>query len=444
MNIITRFAPSPTGMLHVGNVRTAIVNWLFAKKMNGKFMLRMDDTDLERSKDEYKTGIIEDLKWLGLEWEIFATQSERLEKYNLVKDKLIQQGRLYECYETPEELDTKRKIQSSSGRPPIYDRAALKLTEEHKQKYKDQGRKPHYRFKLDEEMIVWQDLVKGELKFDPLHLSDPILVREDGSMTYMISSTIDDIDFKITHIIRGEDHVSNTAIQMQLFKALNSTPPECGHLALIQSQDSKISKRIGGFDIKSLKEEGIEPMALISFLSTLGTSKPIKAFINIQEAIEYFDINSFSLSPTNYSFEELERINQKIVSHYDFNDIKEKLIEFGCTDIDEEFWLAIRGNIHNLKEAFTWWKICNKPTSLIRQDPDFLLHASNLFPEGKIDEHTWSNWTKLVANETGKKGKELFMPLRLALTGLDHGPELQKLLPLMSREDILNRLKGTN
>jgi glutamyl-tRNA synthetase len=427
-------------MLHVGNIRTAIVNWLFAKKMNGKFMLRMDDTDLERSKDEFKQAIIEDLKWLGLEWEIFATQSERLERYNIIKDQLINQGRLYECFETPEELETKRKIQTSSGRPPIYDRAALKLTTEQKQKYRDHGRKPHYRFLLNDEPIIWQDMVKGELKFDPAHLSDPILIREDGSMTYMISSTIDDIDFDITHIIRGEDHVSNTAIQIQLFKALGSNPPQCGHLALIQSKDNKISKRVGGFDIRSLKEDGIEPLALISFLSTLGTSKPITAFNSISEVIDNFDIKSFSLSPTNYSFEELERINQKIISHYNFTEVKDRLIQLGCTNIDEQFWDMVKANINTLKEALIWWNIFKNPSSLIRQDNEFLTQASQLLPEGPISDTTWSEWTRKLSEATGKKGKELFMPLRLALTGLEHGPELGKILPLLGREEIIKRL----
>ncbi|MDF2966069.1 MAG: gltX1 [Rickettsiaceae bacterium] len=440
MSIITRFAPSPTGMLHVGNIRTAIVNWLFTKKMNGKFMLRMDDTDLERSKEEYKQAIIEDLKWVGLDWDIFATQSERLGRYNKVKEELIASNRLYECYETPEELETKRKILVSSGRPPIYDRAALKLTSEQKQKYKDQGRKPHYRFLLNDEQITWHDMVKGEMKFDPANLSDPILVREDGSMTYMISSTIDDIDFAITHIIRGEDHVSNTAIQVQLFKALNSEPPKCGHLALIQSKDNKISKRVGGFDIRSLKGEGIEPLSLISFLSTLGTSKPITAFADKQEAIDSFDIKSFSLSPTNYSFEELERINQKIVSQYNFLEVRERLEALGCSGINEQFWLAIKANIHTLKEVITWWQICKNPAGLVQEDREFLMQAASLLPEGDINETTWSEWTKKVAEVTGKKGKELFMPLRLALTGMDHGPELKQILPLIGRDEIIRRL----
>jgi glutamyl-tRNA synthetase len=440
MSVITRFAPSPTGMLHVGNMRTAIVNWLFTKKMNGKFMLRMDDTDLERSKDEFKEGIIEDLKWVGLNWDIYATQSSRVDRYNKVKEQLIKEGRLYECYETPEELDTKRKIQASSGRPPIYDRAALKLTDEQKQKYRDQGRKPHYRFLLNEDMIVWSDMVKGEMKFDPAHLSDPILVREDGTMTYMISSTIDDIDFEITHIIRGEDHVSNTAIQVQLFKALGCNPPECGHLALIQSKEGKISKREGGFDIRSLKEDGIESLTLISFLSALGTSRPIVPYTNVEEVINDFDLKSFSLSPTNYSFEELERLNQKIVSHYNFAEVKNRLIELGCKGIDEKFWLAVRANINTVAEALTWWQICKSPIGLVKQDAEFLHQAAQVLPEGDIDENTWGSWTKKVAESTGRKGKELFAPLRLALTGMDHGPELKQMLPLIGREEVIKRL----
>jgi glutamyl-tRNA synthetase len=441
MDIITRFAPSPTGMLHVGNARTAIVNFLFAKASCGKFMLRIDDTDLERSKEEYVDGIKKDLMWLGFEWDIFARQSERFERYNDIRDKLIKAGRLYECFETSEELETKRKLQLSSGRPPIYDRASLKLTSDQKQSYLSLGRKPHYRFLLNSGDIKWQDMIRGEIKFDSAHLSDPILIREDGTMTYMISSTIDDIDFRISHVVRGEDHITNTALQLQLFEAMGSTPPQFGHLALITTKDEKISKRIGGFDLKSLREdEGIEAMAINSLFSTLGSSMQITAVNNLNEIIKNFDIMKFSRNAANYSFEDLERINHKIVSNMEYSDVAKRLEQEGLGDLNEEFWLAIRPNLNHIGDARIWWDICHSHIKSENLDVHFLKTSCNLLPSGKIDNDTWSIWTKSISEQTGKKGRELFMPLRIALTGMDHGPEMSHILPLIGREKVTERL----
>jgi glutamyl-tRNA synthetase len=442
MNIITRFAPSPTGMLHVGNARTAIVNYLFAKANGGKFMLRIDDTDLERSKEEYVDGIKEDLAWLGLEWDIFARQSERFERYNNVRDELIKAGRLYECFETSEELETKRKLQLSSGRPPIYDRAALKLTEAQKDAYIKEGRKVHYRFRLKEGDIKWNDMVRGEIKFDSANLSDPILIREDGTMTYMISSTVDDVDFKITHVIRGEDHITNTALQIQLFEAMNSAPPTFGHLALITTKEEKISKRIGGFDLKSLREEnGIEPMAINSLFSAIGSAMQVTSHASLDEIIKTFDITKFSRNAANYSFDDLERLNHKIISNLEYFEVRDRLEAIGLKELSEVFWIAIRPNLNSISDAKIWWNICYTDINSDNLDKEFLKVAYDLLPEGDINSETWAVWTKLIAAQTGKKGKELFMPLRMALTGIDHGPEMRAILPLIGRENVKNRLK---
>ncbi|EER21845.1 glutamate--tRNA ligase, partial [Rickettsia endosymbiont of Ixodes scapularis] len=320
--VITRFAPSPTGMLHVGNIRVALLNWLYAKKHNGQFILRFDDTDLERSKQEYKDAIEEDLKFLNINWGQTFNQLSRLNRYDEIKNLLLNKKRLYACYETPEELELKHKFQLSKGLPPIYDRASLNLTEEQAKKYIEQGRKPHYRFLVNHEPISWHDMIKGEVKYDGKALSDPIVIRADGSMTYMLCSVIDDIDYDITHIIRGEDHVSNTAIQIQMFEALNKIPPVFGHLSLIINKDEKISKRVGGFEIATLRKEiGIEAMAIASFFSLLGSSAQILPYKSIDKLANQFEISSFSKSPTIYQPEDLERLNHKLLISLDFDEV---------------------------------------------------------------------------------------------------------------------------
>ena len=438
--IITRFAPSPTGKLHIGNVRTALINWLYTKKHGGDFILRMDDTDLARSRDEYKDAIIEDLKWLGLEWDSSFNQLSRLEKYEQAKQELIAKGRLYPCYETPEELDIKRKLQLSRGLPPIYDRAALKLTDQQIKQYEDQGRKPHYRFLINDAEIHWEDMVKGEIKYQGAKLSDPVIVRADGTMTYMLCSTIDDIEYEISHVIRGEDHVSNTAIQIQMFEAMNAAAPAFGHLSLVKSKDDKISKRIGGYDISQLRDvENIEPMTINSFLGLIGSSNTVHACKTMQDLINDFDISAYSKSPTTYMPEELELLNHKIVITYDYSDITEYLKANGLEKVDEKFWLAIRPNLSKLSDIKEWWQICHKPEKANGLDEELLSIAAEHLPE-EITDTTWKEWTKAIASHSGKKGKELFMPLRLALTGKNSGPELKNLLPLLSHEEIIARL----
>jgi len=439
---ITRFAPSPTGLLHVGNVRTALINYLFTKKNHGTFMLRMDDTDIMRSKEEYATAIEQDLKWLGFEWDIFAKQSDRLDRYEEIKQKLLASGRLYRCYESQEELEIKRKMQLSRGMPPIYERGALKLTEEQKNQFEAEGKKPHYRFLLKDEPIIWQDQIRGETHFEGKNLSDPILVREDGSMTYILSSVIDDIDYKITNIIRGEDHVTNTAIQIQIFAALNSTAPNFAHLALIKSKDAEISKRTGGFDIKSLRESGIVAMAISSMFASIGTSGSIEPCTSLEELVAAFDISKFGRAPASYDQEDLLRLNHKILSITNFAEIKSQLKDLAITDIDENFWLSVRSNIKTLNELSDWYKICKEPLKPEIEDVDLLKQAIELFPGGELDETTWGNWTKLLQEASGKKGKALFMPLRKALTAMEHGPELKMMLPLIGRDKIIKRLSG--
>jgi glutamyl-tRNA synthetase len=441
MTIKTRFAPSPTGMLHVGNARTAIINYLYARKYSGIFILRLDDTDSERSLDKYKESIKNDLKFLGLEWDLEFKQSDRYERYNEIKKILLSKNRLYPCFETSEELEIKRKLQLSSGKPPIYDRSALLLTDEQINNLIKSGKKPHYRFFIDNRPIIWNDLIKNDLHYDGSNLSDPIVIREDGSMTYMLCSVIDDIDYDITHIIRGEDHVSNTAIQMQMFEALNSTCPTFGHLSLVTSKDEKISKRNGGFEIATLRDNlSLEPMSINSFFSFIGSSKIIYPYKNLKDLILEFNIKYFSKSPTIYMQEDLERLNHKLLLKLEFSDIKEKLKLLNLEDkINEQFWLIVRPNLKNLKELEDWWNICHHHKKVENLDKDLLSIAADLLPH-EIDINSWHNWTKNISNQTGIVGKQLFQTLRLAITSRASGPEMSNILLLIGREEIIKRL----
>lgn len=441
--VITRFAPSPTGMLHVGNIRAALLNWLYAKKHNGQFILRFDDTDLERSKQEYKDAIKKDMKFLNLNLDQTFNQLSRLNRYNEIKKLLLNKKRLYTCYETPEELELKRKFQLSKGLPPIYDRSALNLKEDQIQKYIEQGRKPHYRFLVNHALITWHDMIKGKVKYEGKALSDPIVIRANGSMTYMLCSVIDDVDYEISHIIRGEDHVSNTAIQIQMFEALDKYPPTFGHLSLIINKDEKISKRVGGFEIASLREEvGLEAMAIASFFSLLGSSTQILPYKKMDDLVKYFEIGSFSKNPTIYQPEDLEKLNHKLLINLDFNELKDRLKEIKADYIDENFWLSVRPNLQKLFDVKNWWEICHKTPDIkdLNLDKEYLKHAAALLPEEEITTKTWGIWTKKLASITNRKGKELFLPLRLALTGKESGPEISKVLPLIKREEIMKRL----
>ncbi len=443
MKIKTRFAPSPTGLLHVGNIRTALINWLFTKKNGGSFTLRIDDTDLVRSTKEFTECIKQDLSWLKLNWDDLIFQSNRFDRYTEIKNLLIKQGKLYPCYETPEELDIKRKLQLGQGKPPIYDRSALKLSDKQKEQLEASGKKPHYRFLLENRKISWQDLVRDEVTFAENSMSDPILIREDGSWTYMLCSVIDDIDLNITHIIRGEDHISNTAVQIQIFEILGAKLPTFAHLARITSKEAKISKRVGGFDIQNLREEkGIEAMTINNFLATIGTSDPVSHFSEIEDIIEHFELNKFHKSPTNYDEDDLIRINHKILADSSFAEISPRLKQMNLNKIDENFWLIVRKNLNTLNEIILWNNICFDKVVPVIDNKDFLNACAQCLPTDNWDETIWEKWMHNIISVTNKKGKELFLPIRLALTGIEHGPELKSMIYLLGKEKILKRLNG--
>jgi glutamyl-tRNA synthetase len=430
-----RFAPSPTGYLHVGNVRTALVNWLFVRKSGGHFLLRIDDTDTERSKDEYTAAIKEDMAWLGLAWDSEEHQSSRFARYKIAADTLRDSGRLYPCYETPEELEIQRKMLSGRGLPPIYKRA----TDEQKKKYEAEGRTPHWRFQLNDETMEWNDLIRGHVAMRANTMSDPVLLRADGVPVYTLASVVDDGEMNITHVIRGEDHVSNTAVQIQLYKALGFKVPEFAHMALLKTKDGELSKRLGGNDIRALREAGILPMAVNALLARIGTSDAVEAFAEIRSLIDGFDFKRFGRAPANYDVAELEKINEKILHQLPFAAVKEK-ISFA----DENFWLGVRGNLKNIAEAKQWWEILHGDVQaeLNHDERAFLRGISSLLPPAPWDEKTWETWIAAIKPTTGRKGKELFKPLRLALTGREDGPEMKKLLPILGREKTVRRLAG--
>jgi glutamyl-tRNA synthetase len=440
--IVTRFAPSPTGLLHVGSIRPILVNYLFAKQAKGKFILRIDDTDLARCSDYYKQQILQDLQWLGIKWDDIFYQSQRLDRYNQVVKLLLESGRLYECFESPEELDLKRKTRLSSGKPPIYDRSALKLTYEQKLQYIERGRKPCYRFKLEDKDIVWDDLIRSSVRYKGQDLSDPIVIRQDGSFTYMLCSAIDDYDYNISHIFRGEDHINNTAIQLQMLEAMSAKIPQFGHLSFLKAKDDKISKRVGGYEVAKFITGNFQPMAINSFFAYIGTSKPIVAKNNLQELIDDFDIKVFSPSPTIYTESEIEILNHKLLIQLDFSDVADSFCKMGLAEIDEEFWLAVRKNLNILLDVKLWWQICKSPIIVDPEklDRDFLEITADLLPSGKLDQDSWGKWTDSISEKTGRRGKDLFMPLRIALTGLQHGPEMRLLLPIIGRHEIERRI----
>ncbi len=436
MTTICRFAPSPTGFLHVGNIRAAIINFLYTKKTNGKFLLRLDDTDVERVRDEYREQILRDMEWLGLANDGLFKQSDRLEKYEEAKNKLIASGRLYECFETPEELNLQRKSQIVSGHTPIYNRGALKLTQEQKNNFRTQGIKPHYRFLLENKTTAWEDKIKGRIAYEGLHFSDPVLVRDNGMPTYTFCSVVDDIECGITDIIRGEDHVTNTVIQIQIFEALGAKAPDFSHLALVQASAGKISKREGGFDVKTLRAEGYEPMAVINLLSQIGTSGSLQIHKNFDELVSDFSFGKFSKSATNYDIGELKNINQKLLQIVDFSYIAAR------EKISEKLWNAVKANITFLSEAKEWIEICEEKFRFANkeEDKEFLRQAASLLPQDTSDENCWNIWLNEIKQNSPRKGKELFMPIRLALSGKEHGPELKFLVNLISREEIISRL----
>ena len=435
MSIKVRFAPSPTGYLHVGNIRTALINWLFVKKMGGHFLLRIDDTDTERSKDEYTSAIKEDLSWLGLTWDSEEHQSKRFDHYTLAAEKLRAAGRLYPAYETPEELDIQRKMLASRGLPPIYKRASA----EQIAKYEAEGRKPHYRFSLTDEEITWDDLIRGTVAMRASTMSDPVLLRADGMPVYTLASVVDDGELAVTHVIRGEDHVSNTAVQVQLYKALGFTVPHFAHMALLKTKEGEMSKRLGGNDIRALRDSGILPMAINALLARIGTSEPVEAFASLAPLADSFDFKKFGRAPANYDVAELEKLNEKLLRQLPFAAVASKL-DF----TDESFWLSIRPNIKTLSEVRDWWDIIHGTVDAKTDaaDSEFIRSTIDKLPAAPWDETTYDTWLAAIKPATDRKGKTLFMPLRLALTGLEHGPELKKILPLLGRDKVIERLSA--
>ncbi|MXO86255.1 glutamate--tRNA ligase [Altererythrobacter aurantiacus] len=437
----TRFAPSPTGRLHVGNIRTALHNFLAARQAGGRFLLRIDDTDAERSREEYVEAIREDLAWLGMTPDGEERQSERLELYERAFERLVEDGRVYRAYETAQELELKRKILLGRGKPPIYDRAALALTDAERSEKEAQGIVPHWRFKLDHESpIIWDDAVRGPQKFDAAQMSDPVIRRADNSWLYMLPSAIDDIDMAITQVLRGEDHVSNTAVQIQMFEALGASPPAFAHTALLVGREGKLSKRLGSLGCDAFREQDYEPMAINALLARLGTSKPVEPIASMAELIETFDLSSFGRAPAKFDEAELARINAQIVHQLPF----EAVSGFVPEGFTPEAWHAIRPNLEKKSEVVEWWQTVTGPITqpeFSAEDRSYLAEAASLL---EWDENPWQKLTGALKDRTGRKGRALFLPLRQALTGRDHGPDMGELLLLIGEEEARARLEAAS
>jgi len=443
MAVRVRFAPSPTGRLHVGNIYIALHNWLFARKAGGEFLLRLDDTDLERSTEDFAEGIKTDLTWLGLTWNLFDRQSVRLAIYDAAADKLRASGRLYACYETAEELSLKRKIQLSQGKPPIYDRAALKLTDADRARLEAEGHKPHWRFKLEPKDVRWDDLVRGPQHVDETSQSDPVLVRANGTYLYTFTSVVDDIAFGISDVIRGADHVTNTATQIQIFEALGAKAPRFAHLPLlIDAAGEGLSKRLGALSIGQLREQGLEPMSINAYLARIGTGDTMAPVRTLDELVAGHDLGKFGKSSPRFDPEELRHLNAKLLHHLPYAEARAHLSALGLGHIEEAVWDAARANVEKVEDVAAWQAVVKGPIGPLIADPEFARAAADLLPPEPWNVETWSQWTNAVKTATGRKGKELFMPLRLALTAAEHGPELKLLLPLIGRDRALKRLNG--
>jgi glutamyl-tRNA synthetase len=441
-----RFAPSPTGKLHVGNIRTALINWLFARGQGGVFVLRIDDTDLERSTAANEQGIREDLTWLGLTWDETFKQSERFERYTEAAEDLKAKGLLYACYETPEELERRKKIALSRGKPPVYDRAALALTDAEKKALEAEGRTPHWRFKLSGDRVNWTDLVRGPQSIDTSSVSDPVLIREDGSFLYTMPSVVDDVDAKITHVVRGEDHVTNSGAQIEIFHALGGAAPEMAHMPLLIGADGQgLSKRLGSLSVQQLREEGFEPMAISSLLAKLGTSDPVVARDTLQELAVEFSFDKIGRAPARFDETELTNLNAHMVRTMSFATVQPRLAKLPYGDqATEAFWDAVKGNLNGVGEAALWLVVVYggglTGPDLADEDRAFIGEAAKLFPAGEAGPSTWKDWTDAVKAATGRKGKGLFMPLRKVLTDQEHGPEMDRMLMLIGADKARSRL----
>ncbi len=441
MTTKTRFAPSPTGRLHVGNIRTALHNWMLARTRGGAFVLRIDDTDAERSEERFVAAIRKDLAWLGLAPDAEERQSARMALYDEAFAKLRDAGRVYPAYETAQELDLKRKIQLGRGLPPIYDRGALKLTAAERAAKEAEGIAPHWRFKLDhDEPIAWDDGVRGGQKFDPATLSDPVIRRADGSWLYMLPSAVDDIAMGITDVLRGEDHVSNTAVQIQMFTALGATPPAFAHEALLVGKEGKLSKRLGSLGCDAMREQGIEPEALVAMLARLGTSLPVEPIADRAALLETFDLATFGRAPAKFDDAELARVNTAIVHQLDHAEVADRL----PAAIDAAGWHAIRPNLSTVGEAAEWWQLVTGPIDQRDFDDETRAYLGVAADTLAWSDTPWQDLTAALKERTGRKGKALFLPLRQALTGRDHGPDMGELLPLIGEERARARLQAAS
>lgn len=442
-SVAVRFAPSPTGRLHVGNARQAVVNWLFARKHGGSFLLRHDDTDTERSEDRHIDAIEGDLRWLGLTWDSRVRQSERLDRYAAALTRLKAQGSVYPAYETPEELSLKRKAQLNAGGPPLYDRAALRLTPAARAELEAKGRKPHWRFRLEPGQVRWDDVVHGAMAVEAETLSDPVLVREDGTPLYVFTSVVDDAELGISHVIRGDEHLMNSVPQIRLLQALGAAPPVFAHIALlVGAQGEKLSKRLGALSLETLRAEGVEPLAIASFLARLGTSDPVEPRTSTDSIIAGFDLSRFGRAPAHFDADELLALNAKVLHHLPYAAVRERLRQVGVLEHAEAFWHAVRGNLGIFDDVVAWIAVASGPLHGSPPDAEFASRAAELLPSEPWGETTWAEWTTKVSGVTGAKGRALFQPLRLALTGRDTGPEMKALLPLIGRERARSRLRG--
>ena len=434
---VTRFAPSPTGYIHVGNLRTALFNFLIARKSGGTFVLRIDDTDPERSKEAYVDALKQDLEWLGITWDRIERQSLRLDRYAEAADKLREMGRFYEAWETPTELDLKRKKQLNMGKPPVYDRAALALSEDEKAKMRAERGDGVWRFKLIQERIEWEDGILGPISIDAASVSDPVLIRADGQVLYTIASVVDDMEMGITHVVRGNDHVTNTATQIQIIEALGGTPPSFAHHSLLTGpQGEALSKRLGTLALRDLREAGVEPEALLSLMARLGSSQPVELRMSMDEIAEGFDLSQFGSAPTKFDVEDLYPLTARKMHALPFEAVADEVCALGVPDDKAElFWQVVRENITTRKDMPGWWVLFRDgATPLVAdEDKDFVAQAFGMLGEPPYGPETWSQWTGAVKEATGRKGKGLFMPLRKAVTGLERGPEMADVMQLLQK-----------
>ncbi|WP_434288997.1 glutamate--tRNA ligase [Celeribacter sp. SCSIO 80788] len=439
--IVTRFAPSPTGFIHIGNLRSALFNYLLTRKAGGQFILRLDDTDQVRSTQEYADGVLEDLEWLGFTWDRFEKQSERLDRYEEAAQELRDKGRFYEAFETPTELDLKRKKQLNMGKPPVYDRAALALSDAEKDALRAERGDGVWRFKLDQKRIDWEDGILGPISIDAASVSDPVLIRADGQFLYTLASVCDDIDFGVTNIVRGADHVTNTATQIQIIEALGGTVPSFAHHSLLTGPHGEaLSKRLGTLSLRDLREQGVEPMALLSLMARLGSSQPVELRTSMEELIEGFDLSQFGAAPTKFDSQDLFALTSQINHAKPFAEVAEDVAALGVpAEIAEPFWTVVRENITVKSDMAGWWELFRDGATpmIADEDKEFIAEAFTMLPEPPYTAESWKDWTTAVKEATGRKGKGLFMPLRKAVTGMEHGPDMSNVLPLMQKKPTL-------